>query len=57
MKRMKTQTTLLLVALTSVKAQAGDHMPEGHSGYVLGGVIALLIICYLIYTLIRPEKF
>jgi len=32
-------------------------MPEGHSGYVLGGVIALLIICYLIYTLIRPEKF
>lgn len=25
--------------------------------YLIGAVIALLIMCYLIYTLIRPEKF
>ena len=25
--------------------------------YLIGAVIALLIMCYLVYTLIRPEKF
>jgi K+-transporting ATPase KdpF subunit len=27
------------------------------TGYILGAVIALLIIGFLFYTLIRPEKF
>lgn len=26
-------------------------------GYVIGGVIALLIFGYLLYSLIKPEKF
>ena len=26
-------------------------------GYVLGALIALLILVYLIYSLIKPEKF
>lgn len=26
-------------------------------GYVIGAVISLLIMVYLIYTLIKPEKF
>ncbi len=25
--------------------------------YVIGGIIALLLLGYLIYTLVRPEKF
>jgi K+-transporting ATPase KdpF subunit len=28
-----------------------------NKGYLIGGIIALLIMGYLIYTLIRPEKF
>ncbi|MDP4224250.1 MAG: K(+)-transporting ATPase subunit F [Bacteroidota bacterium] len=27
------------------------------AGYVAGGIIALLMLGYLIYVLIRPEKF
>jgi K+-transporting ATPase KdpF subunit len=27
------------------------------AGYWVGGIIALLILGYLVYTLIRPEKF
>ncbi len=27
------------------------------SGYLAGGVIAILILAYLIYVLIKPEKF
>lgn len=27
------------------------------SGYVIGAVIALLILGYLLYSLIKPEKF
>jgi K+-transporting ATPase KdpF subunit len=27
------------------------------TGYVIGGIIALLIFVYLLYSLIKPEKF
>jgi K+-transporting ATPase KdpF subunit len=27
------------------------------SGYILGAIIALFILGYLVYTLIKPEKF
>jgi K+-transporting ATPase KdpF subunit len=27
------------------------------SGYVIGAIIALLILGYLLYTLVKPEKF
>lgn len=31
---------------------------EAHpAGYLAGGIIALLILGYLIYVLIKPEKF
>jgi len=30
---------------------------EGNTGYIIGGIIALLILGYLIYTLLWPEKF
>lgn len=29
----------------------------GPGGYVIGAVISLLILIYLIYSLIKPEKF
>jgi K+-transporting ATPase KdpF subunit len=45
---MKT-TVLLLVSDTA----AGSLTP----GYIVGGVLALLILFYLIYSLVKPEKF
>jgi K+-transporting ATPase KdpF subunit len=24
---------------------------------VVGGIVALVLLCYLLYTLVRPEKF
>jgi K+-transporting ATPase KdpF subunit len=32
-------------------------VPNGHTGYLIGGLIALFILGYLIYTLLRPEEF
>jgi K+-transporting ATPase KdpF subunit len=31
--------------------------PAGSSGYMIGGIIALLILLYLIYSIAKPEKF
>jgi K+-transporting ATPase KdpF subunit len=28
-----------------------------NKGYLIGGIIAFLILIYLVYSLIRPEKF
>jgi K+-transporting ATPase KdpF subunit len=30
---------------------------NNHVSYIIGGIIALLILGYLIYTLLRPDKF
>ena len=40
--------TILLMATNSTGSPAG---------YVLGALIALLILGYLVYALIKPEKF
>jgi K+-transporting ATPase KdpF subunit len=40
--------------LISATAALGEN---GSAGYIAGAVIALLILGYLFYTLIRPEKF
>ena len=30
---------------------------NGSVSYIIGGIVALLILGYLIYTLLRPDKF
>lgn len=30
---------------------------SGSSGYVIGALIALLILGYLVFSLVKPEKF
>ena len=30
---------------------------NGPVSYIIGGIVALLILGYLIYTLLRPDKF
>jgi len=38
-------------------AQSESFEMNTTTGYVIGGVIALLIFGYLFYSLIKPEKF
>jgi K+-transporting ATPase KdpF subunit len=46
--------SIIVVATVPVSANEGS---VNHTGYIIGGVIAFLILGYLIYTLIRPNKF
>jgi K+-transporting ATPase KdpF subunit len=32
-------------------------LSNSRESYIIGGIIALLILGYLIYTLLRPDKF
>jgi K+-transporting ATPase KdpF subunit len=43
-----------LVVVTPTSAAATASSP---GGYVIGAIISLLILVYLIYSLIKPEKF
>lgn len=45
------KATLMVVAPTATASGSGP------GGYVIGAVISLLILIYLIYSLIKPEKF
>ncbi len=45
------KTSLMVVAPTATAAGSGP------GGYAIGAVISLLILLYLIYSLIKPEKF
>ena len=54
---MKTKVvkSFMLVAITPVPS--GATTSNSPLSYLIGGIIALLIMGYLVYTLIRPEKF
>ena len=45
---------LLLVA---APVHTNANVSNGSISYLIGGIIAVLIMGYLVYTLIRPEKF
>jgi K+-transporting ATPase KdpF subunit len=54
---MKTKAGTLLLSLFIVPIQQDAQVSNGPLSYLIGGIIALLILGYLIYTLLRPEKF
>ena len=54
---MKTKFTTLSIVLILTTPQSGVVVTNGHLSYLIGGIIALLIMGYLVYTLLRPEKF
>jgi K+-transporting ATPase KdpF subunit len=54
---MKTKAGTLLTSLLVVPIQPGTNVSNGTLSYLIGGIIALLILGYLIYTLLRPDKF
>jgi len=54
---MKTKNRSFLFTLLAVPVQTDSVGSNGMVSYIIGGIIALLILGYLIYTLLHPEKF
>jgi K+-transporting ATPase KdpF subunit len=55
MINLKASTSLF--SFLVIPIQPGTNVSNGPLSYLIGGIIALLILGYLIYTLMRPEKF
>jgi K+-transporting ATPase KdpF subunit len=54
---MKTKAGTSLMSIAVIPVQSGATVSNGPVSYLIGGIIALLILGYLIYTLLRPDKF
>jgi K+-transporting ATPase KdpF subunit len=54
---MKTKSITSLMSLAVLSVQPATAVSTSFVSYIIGGIIALLIMGYLIYTLFRPEKF
>jgi K+-transporting ATPase KdpF subunit len=54
---MKTKFAALFIPMRGVPVLQGEAVSNGPVSYIIGGIIALLILGYLIYTLLHPEKF
>jgi len=54
---MKINATSSLLSIAVIPAHPDPSFSNGPVSYIIGGIIALLILGYLIYTLLRPDKF
>jgi K+-transporting ATPase KdpF subunit len=54
---MKTKVYTSLASLAVLPVNSLTAVSTSHSGYLAGGIIALLIMGYLLYALFKPEKF
>ena len=54
---MSLETHLLTTVPAIAHSQSNAAIANGTISYVIGAVIALFIMGYLIYSLVRPEKF
>jgi K+-transporting ATPase KdpF subunit len=54
---MKTKIPASLMSMAVVPVHSGEAVSNGPLSYIIGGIIALFIMGYLIYTLMHPEKF
>ncbi len=54
---MKTNFAKSFLALGVVPLHTETAVSNGPASYIIGGIIALLIMGYLIYTLLHPDKF
>jgi K+-transporting ATPase KdpF subunit len=54
MKPKITKSFMLLAVVTDPSVASPSN---GTVSYLIGGIVALLILGYLVYTLLRPEKF
>jgi len=56
-KNMKTKVVKSFMLLVAVPVPSGATTSNSPLSYLVGGIIALLIMGYLVYTLVKPEKF
>jgi K+-transporting ATPase KdpF subunit len=54
---MKTKFANMFILPAIVHPNSAATVSNGPVSYLIGGIIALLILGYLIYTLLRPDKF
>lgn len=54
MKKIEFTKSLIILVVAPASTISSSN---GTQSYLIGGMIALLIMAYLVYTLIRPEKF
>ena len=54
---MKTEIKTSFLLLVATPATSGAAVSNGPLSYLIGGIIAALIMGYLVYTLLHPEKF
>jgi K+-transporting ATPase KdpF subunit len=54
---MKTKVVKSFMLLAAVPDPSGAAASNSPLSYLVGGIIALLIMGYLVYTLLRPDKF
>jgi K+-transporting ATPase KdpF subunit len=54
---MKTNSAKSIIALVVAPIKSDGILSNGPVSYIIGGIIALLILGYLVYTLLRPDKF
>jgi K+-transporting ATPase KdpF subunit len=54
---MNWESQILTMIVEVVPNHSNTAIANGAFSYITGSVIALLILGYLIYSLLRPEKF
>ncbi len=54
---MKNRVVKSMLLLVAAPAPPGAVVSNGPMSYLIGGIVALLIMGYLVYTLLRPDKF
>jgi K+-transporting ATPase KdpF subunit len=54
---MKTKIATSFMSIAVVPIHSDEAVSNGPVSYIIGGIIALLILGYLVYTLLHPEKF
>jgi K+-transporting ATPase KdpF subunit len=54
---MKLEAAKSIMALVVIPIHPDATVSNGTVSYIIGGIIALMILGYLIFTLLRPDKF
>ncbi len=49
--------TLKPLLINIAAGTTGEKFMNDSTGYLIGGIIAILLLGYLAYTLLKPEKF
>jgi K+-transporting ATPase KdpF subunit len=54
---MQTKITASFIPLLVIPMHSDEAVSNGPISYIIGGIVAIIIMGYLIYTLLKPDKF